>query len=218
MAKRKPVRIGDVVFKTKKAATEAVRGILYAYNVGSTLGAEHEAFMVDLFRLHPEWELKRGCGIASVQVEQNLGTRGFWLTRTDGTRTDISFVKSLSPPRHEHDVRAALRTEVREQVREFKAASLTPGTICPITGHTLDAGNAHVDHAPPEFDELIAMFLVENQLSVDGISVNPTEDGSTDTLLADRELAARWQEFHREHARLRLVTKTANLSVLRRGR
>lgn len=218
MAKRKPIRIGDAVFWTKKAATEAVRGILYSYDLGSTLGAEDEAFMLDVFWLHPEWELKRGCGIASVQVEQNFGTRGFWLTRTDGTRTDISFVKSLTPPRQEHDVRAALRTEIREQVRQFKAASLAPGVVCPITAQPLDATNAHVDHAPPEFDELIAMFLAANQLSFDHISVNPTEDGSTDTLMADRHLAAMWQEFHREHASLRLVTKTANLSVLRRGR
>lgn len=217
MAKRKLIRIGEAVFTTKKAATEAAREILYGYELGSTLGAEHEAFMLDVFRLHREWESKRGCGVASIQVDQNLGTRGFWLTRADGSRTDISFVKCLTPPRHEHDVRAAFRTEIREQVRQFKAANLLPGAACPITGERLDAYNAHVDHAPPEFDELFASFLADNQLAFEQVDVNPTEDGSTDTLLADRHLAARWQEYHRRYARLRLVTKTANLSVLRRG-
>ena len=75
------VLIGSVEYKYKSAARDAIRAILYAYPIGATLAVDHCAFMCAVVNLHPEREAKIGTGIASIQVEQNEGSRGFWITR-----------------------------------------------------------------------------------------------------------------------------------------
>jgi len=208
------LRIGERLFASKNDATAAVRKVLHGYSPGQTIGAADEAFMLDVFERHPEWSLKKGAGVASIEVEQNLGSRGFWITRVDGSRTDISFVKCLTRPTHEHDVRAAFRAEVRPQIQAFRHARLAADARCEVTGEPLTPENTHVDHAPPTFDEIVASFMAFR--CWDNIKVNETVDGSTETLLDNLELAALWQRYHREHANLRLVTKRANLSILRK--
>lgn len=209
--------VGGIAFDSKKAVVEAVRIILYAYKPGTTIVGEHERFMLDLFERHPEWVSKVGVGVASVEVERNMGSMGFWLTRVDGTRTDISFLKCIVPQSHEQMVRAAFRHEVMDQIHSFKREFLVPGIRCEVTGDLLFPYNVHVDHAPPVFHELVSRFVIEHGLSFDSISLTPTLDGEAGgRRLVDRSIAGAWHSFHRAHARLRLVTKKANLGILRR--
>jgi hypothetical protein len=214
---RKPIHIGDTAYPTKKAAGDAVRQILYAYPIGATLSDDHAQFIADVLELHAERDQKIGVGIVSFQVEQNEGSRGFWLTRTDGTRTDFSFLSCLTPRTPEADARAAFRSEVRDQIAKFRADAFA-GTIlmaCPITGELIrQASSAHVDHFNPTFDELLKSFIPNEALA--SVQVIPTSDGETETRLADRVIATRWAEFHRMHAHLRIVSRRANLSLLRR--
>lgn len=214
-SRRQPIRIGDEVFATKKAAGDRIREILYRYGIGHALGAADESFMRDVLALHPESEQKIGVGVARIEVRQNMGSRGFWVVRTDGSATDFSFLACLTPPTHEHDVRRALRTAVRDQVRAFRDRELVPGARCAVTMELLDGLEVHVDHDPP-FEDLVRAFMAARGLSFGDMAVVATADGATDTVLADHALAAEWSVYHAEHARLRLTTRHANLSVLRR--
>jgi len=51
VARGKPIRLGEVVFPTKKAATERIGGVLYAYPPGQTLSVGDGAFMRDVLPL-----------------------------------------------------------------------------------------------------------------------------------------------------------------------
>jgi hypothetical protein len=214
---KKQVRIGDVVFGSKSKAEEAIRKILYAYPVGATVKFEDAQFLADLLDLHPERDAKVGVGARSFQIEQNGPTRGFWLTRTDGSRTDFSFKSCLTPPTAESDARAGFRSEVRDQIAEFRALQFAGGreVRCPITGESVNSGTSHVDHVPP-FEDLVRLFLSRAGLSLSAVGVEPTRDGETETRLADRGLGEAWAAFHRQHAGLRIVSVQANLSLLRR--
>lgn len=212
------LHIGDTVFPTKGAARAAIQSVLYRYGIGTTVAADDAAFLADVLNRHPERDAKIGVGVASFQVEQNLGSRGFWLTRTDGTRTDWSFLSCLTPPTPVQEAKAAFRTEIRDQIRAFRAHAFSGSAPrCPITGDVLTANDtAHVDHDPP-FDVLLDGFLRSQHVDLSQISVEPTCDEETDTRLTDRQLARDWSTYHHAHARLRVVSRVANLSLLRRG-
>jgi hypothetical protein len=209
-----PVLIGDRRFPSKKAAADAIRGILRSYAPRERVAEHHAAVLADLLDLHPEAEQKIGCGVAFFTVERNLGSCGFWLTRTDGTKTDWSFLACLTPPSKESEARAAFRTAIRSQIEAFRRGVATPFR-CPITGDTVTAASLHVDHERP-FEELLNVFLTESGTRLADVAVLPTVDGSTDTELADYDLRRRWEAFHEQHARLRAVSARANLSTLRR--
>jgi hypothetical protein len=216
---KKQIVIGDQAFATKKAATEAIRAVLYAYESGATVSDEHDAFLRGLIALHPESESKVGAGVESFQVQDNayVNSRGFWLTRVDGTRTDFSFVSCLTPPSREAEAKKAFRTEVRRQLEAFRDRNYKPGQVlfCEVTGEPITRETAHVDHNPT-FESLAAAFLAERGLSMSSVGVEPTRDGVMENRLADRALAEAWADYHKAHARLRIVSKKANLGLLRR--
>jgi hypothetical protein len=214
---RKPIVIGRRVFATKKEATEACRAVLYRHPVGHTFLGEDERFLADLILLHAEAEQKIGVGVRSFQVEQNGPTRGFWITRIDGSRTDFSFIACLTPRTPEREALDAMRWAIRDQVVAFRAAKLNPsGNVCEVTGTPITPADAHVDHEPP-FRVLVADFLAQWSVALADVRVMPTADRETVTVLADASLRVAWQEYHRANAGLRLVSREANLSLLRRG-
>jgi len=201
----------------KGAKVEAVRSVLYAYPIGATLRDDDLMFVLSVLRGHPEWDLKRGRGIRSVQIEQNnFSSRGFWLTRIDGSRTDISYRKSLTAPSHPQRVKAAFRVEIWRQINAFKKRYLIPGARCAVSEALLIPHDTHVDHYDPVFEVLTYDFMWDNYLNFNNIKLSPTRDGVVGTDLQDREIALEWSKFHKDRANLRLVTKAVNLGVLRR--
>lgn len=218
MATRPPIQVGSVSFATKKALTEFTRSILYRYQPGHTVTdpADHE-FLLGLLSLHRQAAKKIGVGVQSFQVESQWGNQGFWLTRTDGTRTDWSFVFCISPPSRAQEVTKVFRHEIRQQIVEAKAlAFVNSNTIyCEVTGIAITQDTAHVDHNPT-FESLLATFLTQWSLKIEQIEISESSDGSLEAQFIDRDLAKKWSSFHRQHARLRLVSQQANLSLLRR--
>lgn len=216
MGRSKPIVVGERRFYSKKEAGDFVRSILYRYPIGQCVADDDAEFLADLLALHPEAPLKIGCGVRFFSVEQNECSRGFWLTRTDGSRTDWSFLSCLTPPTPETEARAGFRTAIRPQVAEFRAQfeSAPEQRRCPITGDVLTTANIHIDHETT-FEDLLDSFLRESGLALEEISVKPTIDGSTTTELANDNLKLQWADFHRRNARLRAVSVRANLSILR---
>lgn len=213
----KHIRIGDHVFASKKLATEHIRAVLYSYQPGQTVSDEHAVFLADLLDHHPNRAAKIGVGVASFQVQRNVGSVGFWLTRTDGSRTDFSYISCLTPPSPVVEAKAGFRHEIREQIQEFRRRSFADGRSvrCPVTNDLVTSDRAHVDH-DPTFDRLLVDFLSARFIDVSAVEVEPSRDGVTFTRLADRRLAEDWRAYHAHHARLRIVSIRANLSILRR--
>lgn len=213
----KPINIGGMLYPTKKAAAEAIRVVLYAYPIGATVDAVHADFLARVLDHHPERDEKVGVGVASFQVEQNEGSRGFWLTRVDGSRTDWSFLSCLRPASHRDNALAGFREAIRDQIFEFKrrAFSATEELVCPVTGDRVRFDDCHVDHELP-FLDIVDWYLRAIHADFGDIAVKPGVDGSTRTELADDDIRRGWQVVHAEMAKLRIVSKRANLSVLRR--
>lgn len=212
-------QIGARVYASKGQATDAVRVVRDKYRCGETVSdPEDVRFLVDLLLLHPHADQKVGPGVQYFTVEMNQhGTAGFWLTRVDGTRTDWSFVACLTPPTHRKEVLSALRTAIQDQIWAFRDSCFLSAfeIACVVTQERITRETAHVDHEKP-FADLVEMWLSEMCLTFDEIPVNPTVDGNTETSLGQFVHLLSWQNFHRQHARLRMVSAKANTGLLRR--
>lgn len=225
MGKHQGWVVSSEVFKTKKELADRVRGILYAYREGETLNMFDFVFMEDLLQRHPSAVQKVGCGVASMYVQTNRiyggNTRGFWLMRTDGSKTDFSFLECLSPSSQTKKVKSAFRTAIEPYTMHFKEEFFMGkvGRIdtCSITGETISFGNSHVDHKPPfTFEKIFNDFVDFHNIDINSIEIyGTTQDRVLQDELIDMDLRDKWVRFHNQHAVLRVISATANLSHVR---
>jgi len=216
--------INGEVFTTKKSVEERVKYILYSYGKGGILNRQDTEFMLDLFTYHASYTQKVGVGIHHVSIRKNppYGTMGFWLTRTDGTETDISYLECLKGSSKRKEFERACRAAIHPYILDFKQNFFddTPGVYyCPYTGEEIDCDTAHVDHRRPRtFRAILDSFIAYEGLDVDKVEVlGKGLDGVMGNTLADEELEQRWITYHNQYADLQIVSRTANLSLLKRG-
>ena len=142
------------------------------------------------------------------------------LVKKDGSTIDISFHHSIKliptnrkkQPQYLVDYKAAARTAINYQVRDFRDQSLSQGLICPYTGVNLSRGNCAVDHiAPNTFDRLLFDFSVLNKVKPEKVDV-----GSKNGVVAefvDKQFELDWQIYHQANATLRTISRISNLQL-----
>jgi hypothetical protein len=213
--------INGMTFKTKKAIIHHIRALRDRYADLQPLTADDFAFMLALLQNHESAEIKVGCGVASMHVRRNpYGNRGFWLRRVDGTETDFSFYLCLDPKTKEQHFRAACRQIIAPVIIEFKQQFFTDNwnaPRCPFTGELLRLGaEAHVDHAPPNtFDVIFKDFVAARGIDINAVEFVGSTDGRIGSELADKQLASDFLDYHNARAELRVISKTANLSIIK---
>lgn len=221
MAKRTPIQIGNEVFTTKKAVQERCREIIRGARDGEPLGAEVHSFLSALLAGHPQAEHKVKDGVDRFTVGPAPGfpSRCFWLVRTDGTATDFSFNECLTPTTPLREFKNACRSAVYADILRFKHGRFAAGPVfCPITGEELALDACHVDHAPPwPFDRIAEEFLESLGVGPEAVDTSGKyADGCVRDTFASEDVAEAFRLFHEARASLRLVSRRANLSLLRR--
>ncbi|KOV93738.1 DCL family protein [Streptomyces sp. NRRL B-3648] len=216
--------IGVTRYPTKEAVRDVCRSIVQRYGIGGNVTApDDDAFLRHLVERHPEYDLKRGDGIAHFRViaHTDHGRRsvGLALVRLDGEVADFSWNACLTPFSQRTQVLAALRHAIADQVAASRNAALNSGQplVCSVTGAPIpSATELHIDHAAPTFLDLAEEFIAANG-GVDAFRILPdTGAGISYIELEDKVLERNWQDHHHERAVLRPVLKRVNLSDLRR--
>jgi len=222
---RVSIVINDQEFKTKKELTQFVRTILYGAAPEMPLGEVEQAFLLALLKRHKYAAKKVGCGIAMFFVRVNAtwgsNNRCFWLRRVDGTETDFSFLECITPTPLRAEFMRACRHTISQQVIDFKGSQklvLGPMMVCPVTGERIAIDDAHVDHTPPQtFQAIVDAFVAQYQIDVDLVPIIADRDEQLANEFADLAMADLWATFHQQNARLRLISREANLSVIRKS-
>lgn len=200
-----------VLLSTKTLREQVCKTLLRAGNVDDELTQE---FLIGLASGHPQAPAKFGEGVTHVTVEvASYGTRCFVLHRIDGTRTDFSYKKALTPPEPREEVVSACRRAVQGQIDLFKSRRLHGRhPNCDITGVPVFADTAHVHHAPPMFDTLVNQWVT----TAGGYEAVATRiehaDGQHGSRMCSADLDS-WGEWHRDNANLQLVHADVNLGV-----
>ena len=208
-------QFGSYSFPTKTAVREEIRRRIASYPDNLPMGPADVDFFVELVKLHRQAIQKLGPGVAGVEVRTNpppYSNRGLWLRRVDGTETDVSWTQILSPSSPRTDRLKAARNAVQADIRKWRMTALTVEPRCAITGEPLNTSNSDVDHAAPvTFESLVDTFFGDAFPEV-----NETVDGDIFTRFVDGRVSDWFAEYHREHAKLRLVRRDLNRGYLRR--
>lgn len=221
---RSPIQIGPRLFATKTEAKNFSRDIIARHAEGEIIFGTDDLFLRDLVAIHPEAARKAGCGIAHFSTALDpvwRNSRHFVIVRTDGSETDVSFHICIDGSNDRRDVFHAFRHAVAPQVVDFQRRALGSDQqpICPYMGVPLTVANAHVDHAPPEtFFALANRWMVENSLTVMDVPLVDNADNQWVRRMLDPKQEESWTNYHRAHARLRIISRPANLSHVKRER
>jgi len=214
----KPVSIGTRIYATKTLALDAIRKVRDRIWESGAMTPEDDAFLRELIALHIDADEKVGCGIERFEVRRNAGnTLGFWIVRVDGTSTDFSFLRCLGAVTHSVRVRIAMRHSIHGDVVNFRERAFADSKTmtCPISNELVTRESCHVDHSEPKFLQLADAFAA----SIGGYEIIEADafDGTFGAVFASSEVRSKWRAYHNAHAALRIVSRTANLSTLRRA-
>lgn len=219
-------QVGSRLFPRKNDLLAHVQQILHTTPLDAPVTELDLAFLLDLLAHHPDARRKVGAGIAEMYVRLNPKyptSRCFWAVRRDGSETDWSFTKCIYPTTTMKLLGEAFRHAVLAQTQPFKQAHFAAHAnargevLCPVERIWVGAQEAHVDHIPPlTMEQLIVDFLAARQRAPEDVELSAPRDGSIGRTFADPVLARDWRAYHREHARLRVVSWIANLSTIRR--
>lgn len=222
---RSKYQIDGVSFRTKREIVGHVRAILNRVPIGESLGPDDFRFMLALLHRHPWAAQKIGVGVQAIRVDLNsqwTPCKMFTLVRTDGSETDFSYRACIYPPSHEADFREACRQVVLDDILAFKRtvfdaeANECNEVSCAATGMLVGWNEAHIDHAPPwTFKAIVDAFIDETGVDVGAVHLTGSADNECQQRFADSELTERFRTFHNARARLRVVTKAANLEASR---
>ncbi|MCQ6557017.1 DCL family protein [Streptomyces sp. C10-9-1] len=205
--------IGQRWYRTKGAAQEAVREVLYRYDVGSTVDQEDDhLLLLDLLDMHPEADDKIGSGVEAFAIAppQRGPHPGFEVIRTDGSRIDFSYLTCLKPPTHRQQVLNVMRDEVKATANAYFEARKAAGSlISDESGAPLESTDTAVAYfRGPSFNG-IAREFADSLGGWEAIELTSSSEKGLGKF-RDRDLAERWFVHHQERAVLGLLSGQEN--------
>jgi hypothetical protein len=217
-----PITINNTEFATIAKAEEHARQISKA-GVGTRLLQPEHDFMMDYFKTyHHDWINKRGVGIDYFYISKAIpyGTIGFKLVRIDGTEDDISYtISKIVKSNPKKDFILALRYLIRPQIQEYRDNAFRGKTVlvCPLTSNEVTQQSCHVDHHEPTFNEIAEGFIADRSIvDFEGL-VQESAISKAEYILLNKTLEKDYYEYHQQRAKLRILSKTGNLSIAKKA-
>jgi hypothetical protein len=204
-----PVTLGRYSYPSRDAATAHLRSMLRAPDGSplprypTRLAPDDAAAVIDSLAYHPDSVSRRAIKPVAVEVRLNLphSTPGLWLIGASGEAMPLSLkalFRSRGPSPREQLTRA-LRWEIEGQLRAARDSARGP------------SANRHIDHAPPlTLAVLVDRWMVSVGKVVGEIDTSPDPSSPSVRILTDRALAESWRDYHKTHARLRIVARETN--------
>ena len=212
---------GGKVFKNKTTLTNYCKYVLNNAKLNATLEGDWEAVISDVLRMHESFHEKtKGqdfkIGVRSCMI--NPRNRQFFILREDGSNTDFSYNKAITARKKEGYIKDILRAAIKDQTVSFKEdyfvnnADSRGYVICAETGLKIKKKDAHIDHYPMQFDEIVKEWVNMNGISSEDITLSrPKGDNNTVWDMKDDKLLSSFIDFHKSIATYRIVLNKVNL-------
>lgn len=212
--------IGENKFATKASAELFIREILTRWKGQPFISGADAEFVQSMLELHPHRKEVIDCGIKHIKVQEiEKGFLRFLAVRTDDSIRDFSWRNCLSPRSQRSEVMGICRSVIEPQIsffrnefwRKCKAAN------CPITNDPMTIADSDVDHAPPNtFAALVEAWLQVVRTDFELIEIQYKSGYQERSVFQETWLEEDWAEYHSHNADLRVVSRRANRSILRR--
>lgn len=196
--------IDEFEFASKAEAQARVSSILHKYAVGTPiLDPEDDLLLRSLARTHAWHRSIVGVGIDHFEVGYKppyKNSRTFVVVRLNGTRTFLAATRyfQLHNKDKAANFRSRCRLAIKPQIDQFRHTFflIEREPMCPLSGVPLTPSTTHVDHVVP-FEDLVQSWetMTNNDYSAKSVKA--------------------FAEWHKGHAVLRCIDRTANLQ---RGR
>lgn len=192
-----------------KKLKDYLREILHTYELGTFVSEGDSKILKVVVSRHPRAIEKMGTGIVGFTVEDGTyGNRCFYVHRSDGTKTDFSFLKCFG--KKNDDFSSACRRAVEPSTIQFRT-TLPDAFDCPILDIPITSTTCHIDHAPPNtFRQIVKAFVLENSIDTSSVEYDRSGIGVS---FKDQEMRDSFIKFHDDRAQLRGISKEANLSL-----
>jgi len=216
----KSLQIGNYIFSSKKSAKDHIESILSSHDVDSVLSNHDMWFIQDLLAIHPDCEQMIGSGIEKIVVHHSalLGNKKhFYIQNKDGKMSIFNWKECLSNSNEKYAVFNVFRDAISYQVVQYKKVQFLSGMrlLCPYTHTTLDIKNAAVEHQPPfTFFALVNAFLKEQSLRLNDVKTKYMQYENNVFLINDKTFIEKWQQYHAQHSKLRLISIRGNLQPI----
>lgn len=191
------------------------------YNIDDIVSDEADkVFLINVFSNHPEYLKKKGCGIDYISIKKNLyKERCFYIHRTDGSYTDISYNKCLTPPSKKSIINSACRNAIRGVITSYRNANVEYGvSVCPFTKEILYEHNTHVDHYDMTFSEMFNLWMSTKDIDTVYSYIMMSQDNCMEVSFKSfSPIIPEFINFHNKHCKLRCISEKANMSLLRQS-
>lgn len=241
---RKPLKIGDKEYKSKKSAIAYYRAILHSYNFNESLS---DSDCDDLIALsnHYYTEMRPLDNEATEENESDIegtdeneifiddikvskvqfNTKCFEFFYSDGSSCYISylmFINKNAPYNPERLFYIACRNAIHSDIRAIKQSYFDQYSIqgqvkCQETGMLSKWTDLVVDHRQPNtFSIIVDRFKEVNNFDLDAIEF--IVDEQNHLVFKEQELTLKFRAYHKVKASLRVVRKECNASRTAMGR
>lgn len=199
--------------KTQKK--KQCRSILDKYQFKTKItDIEDVKFLNELILNHKYKDEIIGVGISFFYVDSDgRGSRCFHITRNDSSTTHFSYNSCIESFSLEKDINDACRNTISNIIIKYKYDNLNMFSTCDITGEQLTNDNSDVDHYDLTFNELFKNWIKDKDLNVLHESIINADYGME--ILGEPHYTD-FINFHNNNTHLRLISKTANRSILRK--
>lgn len=214
---RKPIKIGEIEFATKKDALTHYKTILNAYNFGEELNTDDLNDILNLLETHPKVKEKIGIGIDKVRIAKvQYNTKSFELVRIDGSTEFFSYTKRINAPKTNFTkFREACRQAIQDDLRNvkldyFEKHSKKGQVKCQESNELAKYEELNVDHRQPNtFSVIVDRFVELNSINFKKIEYIQVDGGPNE--LKDNNLKQEFRKYHQDKANLRIVKNDLNL-------
>lgn len=214
---RKPIKIGEIEFSTKKDALTHYKIILNTYEFGEELTTNDFNDIMNLLETHPRVKEKIGVGIEKVRIAKvQYNTKSFELIRIDGSTAFFSYTKRINTPKTNFTkFREACRQAVQDDLRSvkleyFEKYSNKGQVKCQESKELAKYEELNIDHRQPNtFSVIVDRFIELNNLDIEKIEYIQVDGGPNE--LEDNNLKQKFRKYHKDKANLRIVKKGLNL-------
>jgi hypothetical protein len=216
---RYSISIGDKSFDSKSKALAFYKDILNSYKVGEELREDDYKKIVDLVYTGYDkdeikaYEIDTGDYIKSVIVDYHpdfRSTKCFFLMGGIEAKQLFSYIFAINGILSDSQIFSrACRHLVSERLREFKKQQFKNRPVrCALTNEIVEWEECQIDHkAPLTFSVIVKSFIVAHKIDIS--SIEYVYENSKEQF-ADRDIAEKFDDFHKEMAVLRVLATKQN--------
>ena len=216
----KPVTFLNTEYKTQGEFEKYVKKIIYedigiCNDIKNTYPAKYY-ILIKILERHPEFNSKTEnmCNIKIVCDTLNKKALKILIIKNDGREVDISWRCAITGKHKskKYDLMSAMRSSIDSQIHQFRTEH--NNDCCQLCGNIERLDVDHNDAKNSAFDELVSNFIEKNNdIEIPDKFGELNDDTHRRRFLEkDSVFKDKWLEYHNEHAILRMLCHTCNIS------